>query len=466
MEIENVRKMIKNLMRGYNSRVNKIRKAELYYHNENDILRRKDPLADKLKEKDSNNPLRNSDKRISHAYHWLLVDQKAAYTMTEPPTFDVDDKALNEEISKLLGDSFPKVAKDLCVTASNAGVAWLHVWKDEDFNDFFRYAVVDSKQIIPVYSKRLMGKLEGLLRIYEDYNEEGETIIIYEYWNDEECATYSKLKKGTFEDIQEYEQYQEIDISTGDEIGFSHVYQHGWGEVPFIPFRNNPSELSDLKKYKRLIDVYDKVFSGFVNDIDDIQEVIFVLTNYGGEDKQEFLDDLKRYKMIKLESDNNDSEGLETLSIEIPIEARSKLLELTHNSIFLQGQGVDPQKEIGQNNSGAALEYMYSLLELKSSMLETEFRQGFGALVRFILRYSKKDEHIRIEQKWKRTSIKDMSSMAEAIAKLAPNTSKEAIARNNPLVEDAEKELDALKNELQDSFRGEDDFRGGVEDDD
>lgn len=243
------------------------------------------------------------------------------------------------------------------------------------------------------------------------------------------------------------------------------TFKHDFGAVPFIPFRNNPKELPDLRRYKKLIDVYDKVYSGFVNDIDDIQEVILILTNYGAEDKKEFLDDLKRYKMVKLEDDGQEKSNLDTLSIEIPIEARASLLETTRELIFLHGQGVDPLKNIGQNNSGAALEYMYSLLELKSSMLETEFKMGFAELIRSILRYSNKDADVAIEQKWTRTSIKDETKIAEIIYKLAPVTSKESIAKNNPLVDDWQEELESLKGELEDSYRAEDDYKGGKEGD-
>lgn len=471
MELEVVKKIINENIRGFPAKVKQIRKAELYYQNENDILRKRNPVETKLKEKDPDNPLRNADNRVSHPWHWLLVDQKAAYTMTVPPVFDVDDKTLNDEITKLLGDSFPKIAKDLCVNASNAGIAWLHVWKDEEYQNFFRYAVVDSKQIIPVYSKKLNNQLEGVLRIYEDYNKVGDTIVIYEYWNDEECSVFSRQKNKTVDELEEYATFDIIDIGTQETAGQTNTYQHDWEAVPFIPFRNNPAELSDLKKYKKLIDVYDKVYSGFVNDVDDIQEIIFVLTNYGGEDKKEFLDDLKKYKMVKVEDDGQGAKGgVETLAVDIPIEARNTILELTHNSIFLQGQGVDPQKDISNNNSGSALDYMYSLLELKASMLETEFRQGFAELVRFILKYSGKDSDGRIEQKWTRTSIKDDAQMAEIISKVAANSSQEAIARNNPLVEDPEKELEALRKEKEDDHRASEDYRPGnppnLEDDD
>src|SRR5699024_5075761 len=119
----------------------------------------------------------------------------------------------------------------------------------------------------------------------------------------------------------------------------------GWEDIPFIPFRNNADELSDLALYKDLIDVYDKIYAGFVNDLDDVQEIIFVLTNYGGQKKQEFLDDLRNYKMVKVDDFGDGTKsGVDTLAIDIPTDARDKLLEITRESIFVNGQGVDPQK--------------------------------------------------------------------------------------------------------------------------
>lgn len=459
MELDVVKKLIKDIMRKQPSMIRKTRKSELYYENKTDILRQRNPLAEKLEKTKSDNPLRNADNRISHPWHQLLLDQKAAYTMTVPPLFDVDDEKMNDEIVKLLGDRYANIAKDLCVKAGNAGIAWLHVWIDEK-TQFFKYAIVDSKQIIPIYSKRLDKELIGVLRVYEEYNDNGDTITIYEVWTDKECQTFSKKKSAVYDDVVEYPMFSEIDLSTQEKVGQSNVYQHDWGKVPFIPFRNNPSELRDLTRYKKLIDVYDKVYSGFVNDIDDVQEIIFVLTNYGGEDKEEFLSDLKKYKMVKVEDDGDGTKsGVSTLAIDIPIEARAKLLEITREAIFTHGQGVDPQKNIGQNNSGAALKYMYSLLELKASMLETEFRAGFAELIRFILKYSKHDADVTIKQTWTRSAINNDLEQAEILAKVMTATSKENIAKSNPIVEDWEAELKALEKEKADDQRMENDYR-------
>lgn len=455
MEIEAIKKIIQENLKGFPTRIRKIRKAELYYENKNDILRKRNPLAEKLKAKDPDNPLRSADNRVSHSWHQLLVNQKAAYTTSVPPSFDVDDKDLNHKITVLLGDRYPKVAKDLCVNASNAGVAWLHVWRDID-NDFFRYGIVDSKQIIPVYGKTLDNVLEGVLRVYDDYNDQGDVITIYEYWTDEVCQAFVTDKKKGLDDLQEYPMFMSEVLN--QQIP-TNEYRHEWGAVPFIPFRNNPLEQSDLATIKQLIDVYDKVYSGFVNDTDDIQEIIFVLTNYGGEDKQEFLQDLKNYKMVKVDDDGNGAKGgVETLAIDIPVEARDRLLNITREGIFTHGQGVDPQRNIGQNNSGVALKYMYSLLELKASMLETEFKLGFAELIRFILRYLSADPDCKIKQTWTRSAINNDLEQADVVAKLANVTSKENIAKSNPLVEDWEVELKNLAQEAQESFNAEDEY--------
>lgn len=461
MEIEVLKKLIKEQMPDHEKNTQFIEEGERYYQNDNDILTSKDPVDANNNGSDKDNPLRSADNRISHPWHQLLVDQKASYTMTIPPSFDVEDDEMNEEITKLLGDAFGKVAKDLAINASNSGVSWLHYWKDEEYGNFFRYAIVDSKQIIAIHSAKLIGKLEGVLRFYADYDEKGDKIIVYEFWNEKEChAFYRPASKGV-DDLNEYQMFEIIDISEDSTVGYTNVFEHDWpGRTTFIPLKNNTLGQPDLKKYKRLIDVYDKVYSGFVNDVDDIQEIIFVLTNYGGEDKREFLNDLKKFKMIKVDADEDDAEsGVETLAIDIPIEARTKILEMTREAIFTHGQGVDPQRNIGQNNSGKALQHMYSLLELKASMLETEFRLGFSELVRAILQYSGHDPDVEITQSWERTAINDDLDTAEVLTRVASFSSQEALAKANPIVEDWNKELEALERERASYGRAEDDYR-------
>ena len=72
------------------------------------------------------------------------------------------------------------------------------------------------------------------------------------------------------------------------------------------------------------------------------------------------------------------------MTIDIPVEAREKMLQMTRKSIFEQGKGIDPDPQNFGNSSGTALKYLYSLLELKAGMAEMEFRSGFEELIKAV----------------------------------------------------------------------------------
>lgn len=464
MDLNQIKSILKPLVEKQGKKNKKIEVAEQYYQNINDIETVIDPakLADTAE-----NPLRAADNRVSHNWHQLLLDQKAGYGFTVPPIFDVDDKELNRQIVQILGDAYPKKAKRLCVNAGNAGIAWLHVWVDDA--GLFRYAPVDSKQCIPIYEDSLDERLKGFVRNYGMTDDKGEQWVVYEYWDEKEVIR--TRTKGKVDDIQLFQSFNLVDPDTKQVKDTSERVPHSFAEaklVPFIPFANNEFHTSDLDKVKKHIDVYDKVFSGFVNDLDDIQQLVLVVTNYGGANPDEFRNNLKRYKMIKVEQKQGQTgSGVDTLAIEIPIEARGKLLEMTREQIFVSGQGVNPIKELGASSSGVAIKQLYSLLELKMGMLETEFRIGFAQLLRFILFYLKvPDADTRtIKQTWTRTSINNDLEQAEIVSKVMTATSQENIAKSNPIVEDWEAELKALAKEKEESNRMTSDYRSEEEPD-
>ena len=225
--------------------------------------------------------------------------------------------------------------------------------------------------------------------------------------------------------------------------------------VPFFAFSNNNIGTNDLKNIKPLIDTYCKVFSGFVNDLEDIQEIIFVLTNYGGADLNEFLRDMKNYKTIKIDNDSGDDKsGVSTLTIEIPVEAREKMMEVSRKCIFEQGMGIDPDPQNFGNSSGVALNFLYSLLELKAGLMETEFRPSFGRFIRCICRLlgvSVKED--TITQTWTRTSVRNEQELAQIASQSKGVISDETIVRNHPWVENPEKELEQLQEQEEEQMQ-------------
>ena len=175
------------------------------------------------------------------------------------------------------------------------------------------------------------------------------------------------------------------------------------------------------------------------------------MTNYGGEDLGKFLKDLKYYKAISLEDGGTGSGGnVSTLTINIPVEARDKMLEITRKAIFSMGQGVDPEQQGMDKTSGEAMKFLYALLELKAGMTETEFSLSFNELIRAILRFHGKENLSRTQggiiQTWTRTAIRNDAELVDMCAKSEGIVSRKTLLKNHPFVEDVaaeEKELQA-----------------------
>ena len=444
IELEQFKKLLERYQSGHDEYIKKCEVARRYYEHKNDILEDSAP-ANRNKHKEDN-PLRAADNRIPHDYHAQLVNQKASYLFSYPPTFDTGDKELNKRIKEMLGDNYEKYCNILCTNASNYCNAWLHVWKDTE--NKFKYAPVESTQIIPIYSFGLIKDLAAVIRSYSQYiDADGVYYTVYEYWDKEGCTTFKKKQASiSLNDLERANRFTFVNIDIGENTE-SNYYTHDFDEVPFIEFPNNNSKDSDLTKIKAFIDVMDNVLSGYVNDIDDIQQIIWILTNYGGTDLDEFRKDLKKYKAINMESmGSDDKSGVQNVAIDIPVEARNKLLEICRKQIYEQGQGLDPHPEGGySNSSGEALKFMYSPLELKAGLMEIEFRPGFNKLIRFIAKSLGYHEYFPIIQTWTRNAIKNDLETAQIAQSSLGIISNRTILKNHPWVEDVEEELRHLK---------------------
>ena len=414
-------------------KVSSITKGKDYYKNKTDV---KDKGIVPNTKDELTGALRNADNRISHNFHQILVDEKASYLFTYPPIIDIDNnEAINDRVDEILGETFSKKLKDLCVEASNMGNAWVHLWIDMNDNNAFKFEKMESEQIIPFYTDTLPKRLVRVLRVYMksklNDNMQIEKYIVVEDWTED---TFNKY---LFRNSLEGEIIKEVDN-----------VKHNIGRVPFIEFKNNSLRTSDLDKYKDLIDIYDRVVSGYVNDIEDIQQVIWIVQNYA-EDPQDFIASTKRFKTIFTESDGEGGSGdVKTLSIDIPVEARNSLLEIIKKQIYESGQGLQQDTENFGNASGVALKFFYRKLELKSGLLETEFRESISELVKAILDYYN-IPYSKINQTWTRNIISIDTESAQIATQSVGILPTKTILENHPWVDDVNNVIELLEEEKQ-----------------
>lgn len=445
MDLEVAKKVFRSTDEGRSWAVNQYERSVRYYNNKNDITKDKGGVDTLDPDGNPDDYIRKADNRISNGYHRILVDQKAQYVGGIVPAFDVEDGMLNDKVLEVLGDNYARTFNRLVVDASNAGTGWIHYWIDEA--GVFHYATINPAQITPIYDGSLEQKLLAVRRTYEELDTEtGDVYIFDEYWTDTEAQFFKRERGADYSALMYDFRVPLFDVSTAEPLDNSNVLNHGLGAVPFIPFMNNQDATPDLPRYKGLIDVYDRVYSGFVNDVDDVQQVILILTNYGeAGNATEFKQRLKQDQVINLEKyGDGDQSGLDKLTIDIPVQARDDLLDRTREAIFLHGQGIDPSRvEMGTNKTGVALKMIYTLLELKAAALESEFRPALSKLIRAVLRYlgDAKADARKVTQNWTRAAVKDDTEQADNVAKLSSVSSAETIAKSNPLVTDWQNEL-------------------------
>lgn len=457
MELENLREILSQVTRRDRKFIEDALQAERYYRGQNDIL---DPFKTPKPwlirtEHKAENPMRQADNRIACTYYNFLVNQKVVYLLGDPPWFDSGDKDINKQIADLLGGHWSRSVKQLGINASNCTVGWLHSWLDEEGN--FHYGVVDSKEIKAIWGGTLDSELIAVLREYY-YRDPltGEGYDVVEYWDNESCYSYRKEAEGPdYEFLIENKIFRRFNYDTM-EFEDTNVYNHGFSKVPFSAFFNNRFRMNDLKLIKGYIDTYDKVFSTYSDNLEDVQQTILILENMGGTNLSEFMEQLKKQKAVKVINNEKIHTDLRTLTIEIPTEAADDLLRLARRNIFEQGQGVDPLPEnYSGNTSGEALKYMYANLDLKCNAMKDEFEIGFEHFISLAL------EHIDlgIDEKditlmWGvPTRIKNVTEAIENTRNSVGIVSKRTQLAMHPAVKDVDEELSLLQEEKEEAMQ-------------
>jgi len=439
---ELLKKLLDQTESEFRERTATIETARRYYANRDNICRTGAAAIAEVNgylKKLGKNPLKTADNRISANWHRIITDQKAGYICSFVPQIDVPQSTeAAEAVNDALGTQWGRILKRICVEAANCGVGWLTYWYDKGSK--FEFWNVPTEQIRAVYDPdSIKPKLKYVVRSFQTGK-----LTRYELWSGED-VTYYVAQNGR----------PELDLSMGE----GGKVMHSYGVPPFIPFYNNQYCTGDLEMYKPIIDAVDKLLSGFANDIDDMQEIIWVIKNYAGEFSEtdydadgnlvtreiDLVQRIKAKKLISVEGDGS----VDTLRSEIPYEARSKFLDILMRQLYISAMAVDPFPSAVGQASGVYIDFLYSLLELKAGITEAEFRPAVNELCRAIMK-SKGLEQYDTEQVWIRNKPRDALETVEMIRKTPVGViSRETMTRTHPLTENWQSELERIKKETE-----------------
>ncbi|WP_168198242.1 phage portal protein [Crassaminicella thermophila] len=428
-----------------------------YYDCNHDILKIdfREYIVDGQKLIDSN----KANNQLINPFHRLLVQQKIGYIAGKPVVFTSEKKELTTIINDILGIKFDDILVDWIKGASNKGIEWLHPFIDEEGN--FDYVIIPAEQIIPIYDTSYQKNLVYIIRYYTMQvvkGDETEERYKVELWDKEKVTYFIEDDHGNFiyddtEPLNPKYHWYSFNTNNPDDKKPS-----SWGKIPFINLDNNSEKTSDLKSIKKYIDAYDKVSSGFLNDLEDIQMAIWVLRGYEGTNLSEFMRNLIQFKAMKVSEEG----GVDNKTLEIPAEARKIMLEILEDKIYEIGQGVKMSTDkFGQNPSGVALKFLYSGLDLKANTMIRKLKKALSEFVWFVTEYVNNKNNTSYDYKsikftTNKTIITNETEQIDNCTKSIGILSNETIIANHPWVDDAKEEIEKKKKEQEENMYGYD----------
>lgn len=431
-------KLLKELYDSFDN--SKMIEGVRYYLSESDILKRKMyKYEDGAKLVD----LEATNKKIVSGFHKILVDQKTAYLAGEAMSFGShsDNDKQMELLEELIGEKWEDTLPELIKNASNKGLEWLHPFINEDGE--FDYMVIPAESFIPVYDKKT-GKLTAGVRFYNVTDE----LIKLEVWTADDVTYYEMINGQIYLDVTE-------ELNPGPHfMNKEETEWKSWGKVPFVEFANNNERLGDLHFYKTMIDEYDELVSDAQNTLSDMQSLIYVLKGYEGESLSEFTENLKRFKAVKVEAE--EGSGVDTLKAEVPVEAYKTQSDKLKESIYSFGQGVNPSPDvIGDAPSGVALTNLYSLLDMKASILERKFTLALREFMWFIQEYcdmtkAGEFDYRDITFSFNKMLLTNETEIVDMAQKSMGVISRTTILENHPWVKNVQLEEERLAKEVDD----------------
>lgn len=346
-----------------------------------------------------------SNIKISHPFFMEQVDQLVQYILSGEEGFmRSDDPDLQAELDTYFNENEDFMAElyDIITGTAAKGFEYAYAYKNADDRTAFQCA--DSIGVVEVRAKETDDGCDYVIFHYIDrIGKDNKEIRRIQVWNDKE--THFFCQEGDGQIIED----DSVELNPRPHIVYQKdndeaTYFDGFGFIPFFRLDNNKKQQSGLKPIKELIDDYDLMSCGLSNNIQDANEVLYVVKGFQGDNLDELQLNTRTKKLVGVDEDGD----LDIKTIDIPYQARQTKLELDEKNIYRFGQGLNTA---GLKDTTAttnlAIKTAYSLLDLKANKLEIRLKQFMRKLLKVVLKeindlketdYQQKDVYFNFER--------------------------------------------------------------------
>lgn len=372
-------------------------------------------------------------------YFKMLVNQKSDYLLAKEPELKISN-------SDLTVATITDMLEEAVLNASLDTTSWLHFYVEDNKLDWI---FVHDSEIIPIYDK-YNKKITEVIRYWIEGKKDDENIFIVQTWT-KEGVKIEKIHKDKIVDSQTYFHYEEDSIYRG-----SIEYTEGINLpfIPFIPLYNNKGKNSDLEGIKELIDMYNSINSGFVDNINLFQEAIIKLRGFTGdtEELEIVRKNMQKYKMVGLPHGGGDNADIEYMGIEIPVEARKLILDILKENIFKIGQGLDPDRLTGESNiTNVVIKSRYSALDMKANRTQKQLKLFYEKFVDCVNMFE--NSALDKEITFNKSMIFNESESIDNCLKSMNLLDMETILDNHPWVTDSKDVMKKINSEKEENMK-------------
>lgn len=307
--------------------------------------------------------------KLASGYTKILVDQKLYYSINKNMVIEGFQDLKVIDIKKFKA-KLKKVGKE----ATNKIYSVVY-WFAQDGE--LKYKLMKSEQMILAYNKDDNSELDYAIRVYVENGIDHADVIgkeTIQYWvKGETDWILDPMKPETFHIIKTTKSGS---LVVSEESS-------SWGKVPLSVMYNNDERQTDLEMFKSYIDMYDINMSDFGNNLDDFQEMYWVLKGYKGQDAEEFMTEFKKSRIIKVGSEGDAKQ----VAQEVPYEARKAMSEMLNKDIYRWGMGVDPDN-ISGDTTNLTIKAQFANLDLKANGFEEQMQEFVDDCAYFLNKFN------------------------------------------------------------------------------
>lgn len=406
-----------------------------YYNYEQDILLKKRWTIGKEGKMQSIENLPNA--RIIDNQYKKAVDQKVNYLFSQLPSIKCDDEKYQEMVQDLYDNRFLRTLNKVALESYLCGISWLYISND---NGELSMTKMDSTEIIPIWQDRNHESLDAIIRVYqtEEYKDGNIKMI-------DKVALYTKDDVRIYLRDKDYTEIKEEGYLEKDGLRYS------FGEIPFIYFKSNSSEMPLLKRVKSLQDAINAILSNYYdNMLEDPRNTIMILKNYDGQDLGEFRQKLAQYGAVKVSTGVDGADGdVNTLEVNVNSENYRLILDLLKEKLIENAMGFDMKSDKTSNAPNELnIKSMYSDMELDANQTALEFTASLEHLERFLkLIKNIKDDKLISTTEFKRNLMVNDEATINMIIQSEGLLSKKTLLSHHPFVDNVDEEIKAIDDE-------------------